>query len=92
MWDVSRKVVPHKRSLDRERPVTKALKFPSCTRKTVFHLNWKGVCEKECIQTDTMTGMVECIQTDTMTGMVECVQTDRHDDRYGGVYTDGQTR
>ena len=32
MSDVSRKVVPDKGSLNRERPVTKALKFPSCTR------------------------------------------------------------
>ena len=32
MLDVSRKVVPDKGSLNRERPVTKALKFPSCTR------------------------------------------------------------
>ena len=38
MSDVSRKVVPDKGSLHRERPVTKALKFPSRTRKTVFHL------------------------------------------------------
>ena len=34
--DVSRKVVPDKGSLNRERPVTKALKFPSCTRKCFF--------------------------------------------------------
>ena len=57
MSDVSRKVVSDKGSLNRERPVTKALKFPSCTRK-IFHLNWNGVCEKECIQRDTMAGMV----------------------------------
>ena len=59
MSDESRKVVPDKESLNRERPVTKALKFPSCTRQRFFsHLNWNGVCEKECIQRDTMTGMV----------------------------------
>ena len=55
---VSRKVVLDKGSLNRERPVTKALKFPSCTRKEVFHLNWNGLCEKECIQREPMTGMV----------------------------------
>ena len=38
MSDMSRKVLPDKGSLNRERPVTKALKFPFCTRKT-FHLN-----------------------------------------------------
>ena len=32
--DVSEKVVPDKGSLNRERPATKALKFPSCTRKS----------------------------------------------------------
>ena len=34
---VSRKVVLDKGSLNRERPVTKALKFPSCTRKRNRH-------------------------------------------------------
>ena len=36
-----------------------SLKFPSCTIKRVFfpHLNWNGV-HRECIQRDTMTGMV----------------------------------
>ena len=38
MLDVSRKVVPDKRSLNRERPVTKALTFPSCTRVFSFEL------------------------------------------------------
>ena len=33
---MSRKVVLDKGSLNRERPVTKALKFPSCTRKSLF--------------------------------------------------------
>ena len=36
MLDVSRKVVPDKGSLNRERPVTKARKFPSSTRKIFF--------------------------------------------------------
>ena len=56
MSDVNKKVVPDKRSLSRERPVTKALQFPSCT--VCFHLKWNGVCEKECLQRDTMTRMV----------------------------------
>ena len=34
MSDVSRKFVPDKRSLNREHGVTRALKFPSCTRKS----------------------------------------------------------
>ena len=65
MSDVSRKVVPDKGSLNRERPVTKALKFSSCTRRSCFpfssssssssHLNGNRVCEEECIQRDTMT-------------------------------------
>ena len=54
MSDVSRKVVPDKGSLNRERPVTKVIQFPSCSRK----LNWNGVFETECIQRDRMTGMV----------------------------------
>ena len=33
MLDVSRKVVPDKGRLNREQLVTKALKFPSCTKK-----------------------------------------------------------
>ena len=33
---MSRKVVLDKGSLNRERPVTKALKFPYCTRERVF--------------------------------------------------------
>ena len=68
MSDVSRKVVPDKRSLNRERPVTKAPKFSSCTSVFCFVLffsrfffspyePWNRVCE-ECIQRDTMTGMV----------------------------------
>ena len=36
MAGVSRKVVPDKGSLNRERPATKALKFPSCTKKVLF--------------------------------------------------------
>ena len=56
--DMNRKVVPDKGSLHRERPITKALKFPSRTRKNVFHLNWNGGCEKESIRRDTMTGVV----------------------------------
>ena len=58
---MSRKVVLDKGSLNRERPVTKALKFPSCTRKSCCfspHLNWNGLCEKECIQREAITGMV----------------------------------
>ena len=54
--DVNRNVVPDKGSLNRERPVTKALQFPPCT--ICFHLKWNGVCEKECLQRDTMTRMV----------------------------------
>ena len=33
---VGRKVVPDKGRLNRERPVTKALQFPSCTGKSYF--------------------------------------------------------
>ena len=52
-------VAPDWGSLNRVRPVTEALKFSSCTRKSVFpHVNWNGVCEKECTQRDTMTSMV----------------------------------
>ena len=59
MLDVSRKVVPDKGSLNRERPVTKVRKFPSSTRKIFFlRLNWSEVCEKECIQRETTKGMV----------------------------------
>ena len=58
MSDVSWKVLPDKGSLNRKRLGTKALKFPSCTRKIFFHLNWNEACEKECIQRETMTGMV----------------------------------
>ena len=36
MSDVGRKVVPDKGRLNRERPVTKALEFPSCTEKSFF--------------------------------------------------------
>ena len=43
MSDVSRMVVPDKGSLNREQLVTNALKFPSCTIKKYFHLNWNGV-------------------------------------------------
>ena len=46
---MSRKVVPDKGSLNREGPVTKAFHFPPCTR-ILFHLNWNGECEKECIE------------------------------------------
>ena len=56
MSDVNRNVVPDKGSLNRERPVAKALQFASCT--ICFHLKWNGVCEKECLQRDTMTRMV----------------------------------
>ena len=34
MSDVGRKVVPDKGRLNRERPVTKAIEFPSCTEKS----------------------------------------------------------
>ena len=34
MSDVGRKVVPDKGRLNRERPVTKAIEFPSCTGKS----------------------------------------------------------
>ena len=54
MSEVSRKVVPDMGSLNRERPVTEV----SILHKSFFHLNWNGVCEKECIQRDTRTGMV----------------------------------
>ena len=40
MSDLSREVVPDKWSLNRERPVTKALKFPARTKKELYHLNW----------------------------------------------------
>ena len=36
MSDVGRKVVPDKGRLNRERPVTKAIEFPSCTEKSFF--------------------------------------------------------
>ena len=36
MSDVGRKVVPDKGRLNRERPVTKALEFPTCTGKSFF--------------------------------------------------------
>ena len=55
---VSRKVVLDKGSLNRERPVTKALRFPSCTRTNFLNLNWNGVYDMECMQRNTMTGMV----------------------------------
>ena len=37
MSDVGRKTVPDKGRLNRERPVTKALEFPFCTGKSLFH-------------------------------------------------------
>ena len=60
MSDVSRKVVPDKRSLNRERPVTKPLTVHLAQERVFFslHLNWNGECEKECIQRDMVTGMV----------------------------------
>ena len=47
----SRKVVPDNGSLNRERSVTKALRFLSCT-KTIFfnHQKWNGESESECKQ------------------------------------------
>ena len=42
MSDGSRQVVPNKGTLSRERLVTKALKLPSCTRKSFFFS-----CERE---------------------------------------------
>ena len=36
MSDVGKEVVPDKSRLNRERPVTKALEFPSCTGKSFF--------------------------------------------------------
>ena len=56
MLDVSRKVVPDKGSLNREWPVAKVLNFHLA--QEFFHLNWNGVCKKDCIQKDMMTGMV----------------------------------
>ena len=56
MSDVNRNVVPDMGSLNGERPVAKALQFASCT--ICFHLKWNVVCEKECLQRDTMTRMV----------------------------------
>ena len=42
MSDVNRKVVPDKGSLNRERPVTKAHKFPSCTDRILSsELEWR---------------------------------------------------
>ena len=41
MSDVSREVVPDKGSLNGERPATKALKFPSCTRVFSSELEWR---------------------------------------------------
>ena len=46
MSDVSWKVLPDKGSLNRKRLGTKALKFPSCTRKIFFHLNWNRECDE----------------------------------------------
>ena len=46
---MSRKVVPDKGSLNRERPVN---------QKELFHLKWNGESETECIQRDMVTGMV----------------------------------
>ena len=56
MLDMSRKVVPDKGSLNREWPVAKVLNFHLA--QEFFHLNWNGVCKKDCIQKDMMTGMV----------------------------------
>ena len=63
MSDVGRKVVPGKGRLNTERPVTRALEFPSCTEKKFFfffffHQNWNGEYEMECIQRDWVTDMV----------------------------------
>ena len=33
-----------KGTLNRGQPVTKVFKFPSCIRKSFFHLNWNGTC------------------------------------------------
>ena len=64
---MSRGVILDNGSLNRERPETRALMFPSCTRESFVvvvvvvvspYLYWNGECEKDCIQRDTMTGMV----------------------------------
>ena len=58
MSDVGRKVVPDKGRLNRERPVTKALEFPSCTGMRFFHQNWNGEYGMECVHRDRMIGKV----------------------------------
>ena len=58
MSDLRRKTVPDKGRLDRERPVTKALEFPFCTKKSFFHRNWNGEYVMECTQRERMIDMV----------------------------------
>ena len=60
MSDVGRKVVPDKGRPNRKRPVTKAFEFSSCTGKSffVFHQNWNGEYEMQCVERSRMTGMV----------------------------------
>ena len=57
MWDVSRKGVPDKGSLDRERAVSIARSL-QLAQESLFHLSWNGECQRKCIQRDTVTGMV----------------------------------
>ena len=69
--DMRSRVVPDKGRLNREQPVTKALKFSSCKRKSFigvcffffssffpFHQNRKGEYEMESTQRNRMAGMV----------------------------------
>ena len=58
MSDVGRKTVPDKGRLNRERPVTKALEFPFCARKSFFHRHWNVEYEMEYTQKDRMTDVV----------------------------------
>ena len=55
MSDVSRKVVPDKGSLNRERPVTRPLSFHLAQERFFFpRVIWNGECENERIQRDTI--------------------------------------
>ena len=58
MSDVSRKIVPDKGSLNKDRQVTKPLVSVLHKKEGFFPQNWNGVCEKECIQRDMITGMI----------------------------------
>ena len=53
-----RKFVPDKRCQNREQPVTKALEFPSCTGKSLFHQKWNREYEMSGTQRGRLTGMM----------------------------------